>query len=77
MGDVTRSLNPFGWFCKDQGPMFMHINTSKYYMALDLHIDWAQQIFKELAAKSDIIEFNLRPAVTNRWNWSYPVFVDS
>jgi crotonobetainyl-CoA:carnitine CoA-transferase CaiB-like acyl-CoA transferase len=51
--------------------MFMHINTSKYYMALDLHIDWAQQIFKELAAKSDIIEFNLRPAVTNRWNIGY------
>ena len=71
MGDVTRSLNPFGWFYKEQGPMFMHINTSKYYMALDLHIDWAQQIFKELAAKSDIIEFNLRPAVTNRWNIGY------
>ena len=71
MGDVTRSLNPFGWFYKEQGPMFMHINTSKYYMALDLHIDWAQQIFKELAAKSDIIEFNLRPGVTNRWNVGY------
>ncbi|MCX5830039.1 MAG: CoA transferase [Deltaproteobacteria bacterium] len=71
MGDVTRSLNPFGWFYKEQGPMFMHINTSKHYMALDLHIDWGQQIFKELAAKSDIIEFNLRPAVTNRWNIGY------
>ncbi len=71
MGDVTRSLNPFGWFYKEQGPMFMHINTSKYYLALDLHIDWAQQIFKELAAKSDIIEFNLRPGVTNRWNVGY------
>jgi len=71
MGDVTRSLNPFGWFYKEQGPMFMHINTSKYYMALDLHIDWAQQIFKELAAKSDIIEFNLRPGVTSRWNVGY------
>jgi crotonobetainyl-CoA:carnitine CoA-transferase CaiB-like acyl-CoA transferase len=70
-GDVTRSLNPFGWFYKEQSPMFMHINPNKYYMALDLHIDIAQQIFKELAAKSDIIEFNLRPAVTNRWNIGY------
>ncbi|HOP36294.1 MAG TPA: CoA transferase, partial [Syntrophales bacterium] len=25
-GDVTRSLNPFGWLYREQGPMFMHIN---------------------------------------------------
>jgi len=71
VGDVTRSLNPFGWFYKEQGPMFIHINPSKYYMALDLHIDIAQNIFKELCAKADIVEFNLRPAVTNRWNIGY------
>jgi len=71
VGDVTRSLNPFGWFYKEQGPMFIHINPDKYYMALDLHIDMAQQIFKELCAKSDVVEFNLRPAVTNRWNIGY------
>ncbi len=70
-GDVTRSLNPFGWFYKEQSPMFMHINPNKYYMALDLHIDIAQQIFMELVAKSDIIEFNLRPGVTRRWNIGY------
>jgi crotonobetainyl-CoA:carnitine CoA-transferase CaiB-like acyl-CoA transferase len=51
--------------------MFIHINPSKYYMALDLHIDIAQNIFKELCAKADIVEFNLRPAVTNRWNIGY------
>ena len=71
VGDVTRSLNPFGWFYKEQGPMFMHINPSKYYMALDLHKEAAQNIFKELCAKADIVEFNLRPAVTNRWNIGY------
>lgn len=49
----------------------MHINPNKYYMALDLHIDIAQDIFKELCVKSDIVEFNLRPAVTNRWNIGY------
>ena len=68
---MTRSLNPFGWFYKEQGPMFMHINPSKYYMALDLHQVDAQAIFHELCAKSDIVEFNLRPAVTNRWNIGY------
>ena len=71
LGDVTRSLNPFGWLYKEQGPPFMHINPNKYYLALDLHIDVAQQIFKELVAKSDIVEFNLRPGVTKRWNIDY------
>lgn len=71
LGDVTRSLNPFGWFYKEQGPAFMHINPNKLYLALDLHIDMGQQVFRELAAKSDIIEFNLRPGVTNRWNVGY------
>ena len=70
-GDVTRSLKPFDWFYKEQGPMFMHINPNKYYMALDLHIEKAQEIFRELIAKADIVEFNLRPAVTNRWNIGY------
>ncbi len=70
-GDVTRSLNPFGWLYKEQGPMFMHINPTKYYMALDLHKEEAQKIFHELAAKSDIIEFNMRPAVVKRWNIDY------
>ncbi|MFB3926739.1 MAG: CaiB/BaiF CoA transferase family protein [Syntrophales bacterium] len=71
VGDVTRSLNPFGWFYKEQGPMFMHINPSKLYMALDLHKEEAQNLFKELCAKADIVEFNLRPGVTKRWNIGY------
>jgi crotonobetainyl-CoA:carnitine CoA-transferase CaiB-like acyl-CoA transferase len=40
-------------------------------MALDLHKEEAQKIFHELAAKSDIVEFNLRPAVVKRWNIDY------
>ncbi|MDD5232577.1 MAG: CoA transferase [Syntrophales bacterium] len=71
VGDVTRSLNPFGWFYKEQGPMFMHINPSKLYMALDLHKEEAQNIFKELCGKADVVEFNLRPGVTKRWNIGY------
>ena len=71
MGDVTRSLNPFGWFYKEQSPMFMHINNNKHYMGLDLHKEEGQEIFRELIAKSDIVEFNLRPGVTQRWNIGY------
>jgi crotonobetainyl-CoA:carnitine CoA-transferase CaiB-like acyl-CoA transferase len=70
-GDVTRSLTPFGWFYKEQSPAFLHINPNKLYLALDLHIDLGQKLFKELVAKSDIVEFNMRPGVTERWNVSY------
>ena len=37
MGDSTRSLNPFGWFLKDQSPLLLHINQNKYWLGLDLH----------------------------------------
>ena len=70
LGDVTRSLNPFGWFYKEQSPAFMHINPNKLYLALDLHIDMGQQIFRELAAKADIIEFNLRPGLPTAGTWA-------
>ena len=71
LGDTTRSLNPFGWFFKDQSPLFLHINPNKYWVGLDLHKPEAQKVFYELAAKSDIIEENLRPGVMERWNVGY------
>jgi crotonobetainyl-CoA:carnitine CoA-transferase CaiB-like acyl-CoA transferase len=71
LGDTTRSLNPFGWFFKDQSPLFLHINPNKYWVGLDLHKPEAQKVFYELAAKSDIIENNLRPGVMERWNIGY------
>jgi len=70
-GDPCRSLNPFGWLFKDQGPMFVHININKYFLGLDLHRPEAQKVFHELAAKSDIIEDNLRPGVMESWNVGY------
>lgn len=75
-GDVTRSLNPFGWFMKDQSPIFIHVNPNKYFIGLDLHKPEAQEVFYELAAKSDIIEDNLRPGVMERWNVGYRQIVE-
>lgn len=71
LGDVTRSLNPFGWFLKEQSPMFIHINPNKYWVGLDLHKPEGQKVFYELAVKSDIIEDNLRPGVMEGWNIGY------
>jgi crotonobetainyl-CoA:carnitine CoA-transferase CaiB-like acyl-CoA transferase len=71
LGDATRSLNPFGWFFKDQSPLLLHINQNKYWVGLDLHKPDAQKIFCELAAKCDIVENNFRPGVMEAWGIGY------
>jgi len=71
MGDTVRELVPFGYFFKEQSPALLHINTNKYWLGLDLHKPEAQQVFVELAAKSDIVEDNLRPGVMESWNIGY------
>jgi crotonobetainyl-CoA:carnitine CoA-transferase CaiB-like acyl-CoA transferase len=71
LGDTTRSLNPFGWFYKDQSPLLLHINQNKYWVGLDLHKPDAQKVFCELAGKCDIVENNFRPGVMEQWNIGY------
>ena len=71
MGDVTRSLNPFGWFFKDQSPLLLHINQNKYWVGLDLHKPEGRKTFCELAAQCDIVENNFRPGVMEDWNIGY------
>ena len=71
MGDTCRDLTPFGSLFKEQGPAFTHMNTNKYWLGLDLHKTEAQEVFRELAAKSDVIENNLRPGVMESWNIGY------
>ncbi len=71
LGDATRSLNPFGWFFRDQSPLLFHINQNKYWVGLDLHKPEGQRVFCELAAKCDIVENNFRPGVMEEWNIGY------
>jgi crotonobetainyl-CoA:carnitine CoA-transferase CaiB-like acyl-CoA transferase len=71
MGDTCRDLTPFGYLFREQGPAFAHMNTNKYWLGLDLHKPEAQAVFQELAAKSDVIENNLRPGVMESWNIGY------
>jgi len=71
MGDTCRDLTPFGYLFREQGPAFAHMNTNKYWLGLDLHLTEAQEVFRELAAKADIIENNLRPGVMESWNIGY------
>jgi len=71
LGDTCRDMTPFGYLFRGYGPVYTHTNTNKYWLGLDLHKTEAQKVFLELAAKSDIIEENLRPGVMEGWNVGY------
>jgi len=71
LGDATRSLNPFGWFLKDQSALLLHINQNKYWLGLDLHKPEGRRVFCELAARCDIVENNFRPGVMEEWGIGY------
>jgi crotonobetainyl-CoA:carnitine CoA-transferase CaiB-like acyl-CoA transferase len=71
IGDTSRNLGPFGSFFRDQGTGFVHANQNKYFMGLDLHKPEAQEIFRQLAAKCDVVEENMRPGVLEKWNVGY------
>jgi len=70
-GDTMRQMVPDGYFFRDQSLAMTHTNTNKYWLGLDLHKPEGQKIFHELAAKSDIVEDNLRPSTMERWNIGY------
>jgi crotonobetainyl-CoA:carnitine CoA-transferase CaiB-like acyl-CoA transferase len=71
IGDTGRNMTPFGYFYKGYPPVFIHNNVNKYWIGLDLHKPEAQEIFLQLAAKSDVVEINLRPGVMEKWNVGY------
>lgn len=71
IGDTGRNMTPFGYFYKGFPPVFIHNNSNKYWIGLDLHKPEAQAVFLELAAKSDVVEINVRPGVMEKWNVGY------
>jgi crotonobetainyl-CoA:carnitine CoA-transferase CaiB-like acyl-CoA transferase len=69
LGDTVRHLGPRRW--KGQSAGLLNVNPNKHWLGLDLHKKEGQEIFRELAAKADIIEENLRPEVMAEWNVGY------
>lgn len=57
-GDLSRRLEPI---VDGESGNFVRINRSKRSVALDLKRDSAREVFKRLAARSDVIVENLRP----------------
>jgi len=71
LGDTLRNMTPFGYFFREQATSFVRPNANKYWVGLDLHKPEGQAVFRELAAKADIIVENQRPGVMERWNVGY------
>src|SRR3972149_12145755 len=72
-GDPSRAMGPF----PDDVPhpeksgLFLHLNTNKLGVTLDLRTDTGQKILKELVKDIDILVENFRPGVMDSWGLSY------
>lgn len=72
-GDPSRHLGPF--FEDDphheKSGLFLHLNTNKRSVTLNLAVSSGQAILKELVKGADILVENHRPGVLANWNLSY------
>jgi succinyl-CoA---D-citramalate CoA-transferase len=70
-GDTMRYVPPEGYFWRNVCLGFTPCNHSKYQIAIDLHKPEGTDLFKRLAAKSDILVENLRAGTMDRWGLGY------
>jgi crotonobetainyl-CoA:carnitine CoA-transferase CaiB-like acyl-CoA transferase len=73
-GDPTRSMGPF--FKDDPNPEksgpFLHLNTNKNSITLNLNTATGRKIFKELVKKVDMLVESFRPRVMPSLGLDYP-----
>ncbi len=69
-GDVTRIAPPL---LPGTDLSFAHqtVNRNKQSLSLDLHKPQGQEVFRRLAAKSDVVVENFLPGTLERWGLSY------
>ncbi len=70
-GDTMRYVPPEGYFWRNLCLGFTPVNHNKYHIAIDLHKPAGKDLFKRLAAKSDILVENLRAGTLDRWGLGY------
>ncbi len=66
-GDTMRYVTPEATFWKNASLGFFPENHSKYHIGIDLHAEAGKELFKQLAAKSDILVENFRAGTLDRW----------
>jgi succinyl-CoA---D-citramalate CoA-transferase len=70
-GDTMRYVTPEATYWKNAALGFFPENHSKYLVGIDLHADEGKSIFKQLAAKSDLMVENFRAGTLDKWGIGY------
>ncbi len=72
-GDAARRVGPFLHDSPhlERSGLFLHLNTNKKSVTLDLGTATGARLFKELATQADIVVENFRPGVMWRFGLSY------
>ena len=72
-GDVTRRLGPFPGDepHHERGGLFLHLNTNKRGVTLDLKTSAGNRIARRLAAEADVLVESFRPGVMARLGLDY------
>ena len=70
-GDTMRYVTPEATYWQNASLGFFPENHSKYHVGIDLHSDDGKSLFKQLAAKSDIMVENFRAGTLDKWGIGY------
>ncbi len=70
-GDTMRYVTPEATFWQNASLGFFPENHSKYHIGIDLHTPEGKELFKRLAAKSDVLVENFRAGTLDRWEIGY------
>jgi len=68
MPKIGDSMRATYLFPKGRSPHWLHIGRNKKSVTLNLKTKEGQEIAKKLAAKADVVLFNFRPEVLEKWN---------
>ena len=70
-GDTMRYVTPEASYWQNASLGFYPENHSKYHIGIDLHGDDGKSLFKQLAARSDIMVENFRAGTLDKWGIGY------
>jgi crotonobetainyl-CoA:carnitine CoA-transferase CaiB-like acyl-CoA transferase len=70
-GDTMRYVTPEATYWKNASLGFFPENHSKYHIGIDLHSGEGKSLFKQIAAKSDVMVENFRAGTLDKWGIGY------
>src|SRR6266702_6019953 len=70
-GDAVRKIGPGGG--QKMGPLYLGANRNKRSLVLDLKMPEGKEVLLKLAAKADVLTYNVRPAAMARLGLTYEV----